>query len=58
MLIQFRENRTIDLGTTADEYEKEFILGGIDAVTYRWLKNDMVESPEEMVAKVMAQIEK
>jgi len=58
MLIQFRKSRTFDLGTTFDEYVKEFILGGIDAITLRWVKNSMAESPEEMTAKVMAQIEK
>lgn len=58
MLIQFRESRTIDMGATTDEFAKEFFLGGIDAITLLWVKKGMVESPDEMVAKIIALIKK
>ena len=56
MLIQFRESRSFDLGAAVDDYTKEFILGGIDAITLRWIKNGMSESPEEMAHRVMTLI--
>lgn len=60
ILIQFREShsRLFKLGVTVDEYTKEFVLGGIDAMTLKWVKNGMVESPEDMAEKVLALISK
>jgi len=55
MLWQFREDNAshFNLMENRDEYDKEFFMGGLDYVTSRWIKNGMIESPEEMVKKVM-----
>lgn len=41
-----------------DEYSREFILGGLDSITSRWIKNGMKESPDEIVKKVLSFINK
>ncbi len=58
ILNKFRDSHTnfFNIGLGNDEYKKVFILGGIDAITLKWIDNGMEEPPEVMVNKVLSLI--
>ncbi len=43
-------------GIPLDSYDFEFYVGGIDAVTVRWIETGMKESPEEMVELIAKRV--
>ena len=58
LLYNFRDRNItkFDLPRKNDAYITDFIQGGIDYVTSKWIENGMTESPEEMVDKIMGLI--
>ena len=58
LLYNFRDRNItkFDLPRKNDAYITDFIQGGIDYVTSKWIENGMTESPEEMVDKVLSLI--
>lgn len=56
ILKHFREENLsfFTLLKNKDEYSREFFLGGLDAVTLKWIKNGMKESPDEMVTNILS----
>ena len=58
LLYNFRDRNItkFDLPRKKDAYITDFIQGGIDYVTSKWIENGMTESPEEMVDKIMGLI--
>lgn len=55
LLLRFREeNITLFRGAkAADRYAAEFVLGGIDYVTARWMRDGMAEPPESIVGTII-----
>ena len=58
LLYNFRDRNItkFDLPRKNDAYITDFIQGGIDYVTSKWIENGMTESPEEMVDKILGLI--
>ncbi len=56
ILNKFRDSHTnfFNIGLGNDEFKKAFILGGIDAITLKWIDSGMDEPPEVMVKKVLS----
>lgn len=55
LFFRFRDSSTplYNFPTENGEYIKDFIQGGIDYVTSRWIIDGMKESPEEMADKIL-----
>lgn len=60
LFFRFRDSNLslFNLPAQNDMYKKEFIQGGLDYVTSRWILNGMEEYPNEMAEKVLSFINK
>lgn len=56
LFYNFRDKDTplYNFPTTKNIYIRDFILGGIDSITCRWITNGMKESPDEMADKILS----